>query len=68
VRLAFQGPLSRLPAQAGANMQTMLRRDVFAAFTRASWSAQSRDREGQLQELLTNQVSHASMGALQAAG
>ena len=39
---------------------------LFDAFTRASWSQQSRDREGHLQELVTNQVAQAIQTAVQA--
>ncbi len=35
-------------------------RDLFHAFTRASWAVQSRDREGQLQETMTSQVVQAT--------
>ena len=66
VRLALQAPVSILPARIAAEVQARLRRGLFDAFTRASWTIQSRDLEGQLQELLTNQVSQASSGALSA--
>ena len=66
VRLALQAPVSILPARIAANVQARLRVSLFDAFTRASWAAQSRDREGHLQELMSNQVNIASMGALQA--
>jgi ABC-type multidrug transport system fused ATPase/permease subunit len=68
IRLVLQGPVSILPARIAADVQARLRRDLFDAFTHASWTIQSRDREGHLQELLTNQVGAASMGALQATG
>jgi ATP-binding cassette, subfamily B, bacterial len=66
VRLLIQWPLSRLPARIAADVQAELRRQLFAAFTNASWSAQSRDREGHLQEMMTNQVGQATFGTLQA--
>jgi ABC-type multidrug transport system fused ATPase/permease subunit len=65
-RLILQAPVSVLPARIAADVQAGLRQDLFGAFTRASWAVQSRDREGHLQELLTNQVAQASGGALQA--
>ena len=65
-RLVLQAPISILPARIAANVQVQLRRGLFDAFTRASWTSQSRDREGDLQELMSNQVNWASLGALQA--
>lgn len=67
VRLALQVPISVLPARIAADVQAGLRMRLFGAFTYASWSAQSRDREGHLQEMMTNQVVQATLGALQAA-
>jgi ABC-type multidrug transport system fused ATPase/permease subunit len=56
-----------LPARIAAHVQGRVRLDLFTAFTRASWPAQAADREGALQELMTNQSSQASQGAVQAA-
>ncbi len=67
VRLALQGVISVVPARMAAHTQERLRREVFAAFTAASWSEQARDREGHLQELMTNQVSQATQSTVQAA-
>jgi ATP-binding cassette subfamily B protein len=67
VRLALQVPISILPARIAADVQAGLRMRLFGAFTYASWSAQSSDREGHLQEMMTNQVVQATLGALQAA-
>ena len=67
VRLALQGLVSVLPARIAADMQAQLRTDLFNDFTRASWAVQSRDREGHLQETMTNQVAQAAVGSLQAA-
>jgi ABC-type multidrug transport system fused ATPase/permease subunit len=67
VRILLQVPMSSIPARIAADVQVQIRQDLFAAFTRASWSVQSRDREGHLQEIMTNQVMQASSGALQAA-
>ncbi|HUA74442.1 MAG TPA: ABC transporter ATP-binding protein [Solirubrobacteraceae bacterium] len=68
LRLVLQFPLSILPSRIAANVQGNLRKSLFDAFTRASWSVQSRDREGQLQETTTSQVMSATAGALQATG
>lgn len=67
VRLALQWVVSYFPARIAANLQAELSNEVFTAFTQASWEVQSRDREGHLQELATNQVAQATLGALQAA-
>jgi ATP-binding cassette, subfamily B, bacterial len=66
VRLVLQAPISTLPARIGADVQATLRRDLFHAFTRASWEVQSSDREGHLQETMTSQVIQATSGAVQA--
>jgi ABC-type multidrug transport system fused ATPase/permease subunit len=66
VRLALQVVISVVPAKMATNTQERFRRDVFGAFTRSSWAEQSRDREGHLQELLTNQVAQATQIAVQA--
>jgi ATP-binding cassette subfamily B protein len=68
IRMALQVPLSILPARIASGVQARLRRDVFGAFTRASWEVQSREREGHLQEIMTSQVLQATGGALQATG
>jgi ATP-binding cassette, subfamily B, bacterial len=66
LRLVLQAPISILPARIGAEVQARLRRDLFHAFTRASWEVQSSDREGHLQETMTSQVIQATSGAVQA--
>jgi len=66
VRLVLQAPISTLPARIGADVQARLRRDLFHAFTQASWEVQSSDREGHLQETMTSQVIQATSGAVQA--
>ncbi len=65
VRLFLQVPLAMLPSRIAAGVQASLRRQVFAAYTRASWAVQSQDREGHLQETMTSQVLQATGGALQ---
>jgi ATP-binding cassette, subfamily B, bacterial len=62
VRLLLQIPLSTLPAQIGAQVMARLRTELFDAFSRASWTMQSRGREGNLQEIMTNQVGQAVTG------
>lgn len=55
-RLLLQIPVSLIPARMVADQQARLRTGMFGAFTRASWSEQSNDREGHLQELVTSQI------------
>jgi ATP-binding cassette subfamily B protein len=64
VRLVLQIPISILPARIAADVQARLRTNLFHAFTGASWEAQSRDREGQLQDTMTSQTMQATGGAL----
>jgi ATP-binding cassette, subfamily B, bacterial len=66
VRVALQVPLSILPARIAATVQAKMRIDLFDAFSHASWTVQSADREGQLQETMTGQVMQAAVGAQQA--
>jgi len=65
LRILLQVPLSILPARIVSRVQAGMRRQLFNAFSRASWDVQSRDREGQLQETMTNQVNQATAGAIQ---
>ena len=64
VRIIIQVPLSIYSAQIVADVQNRLRNELFEAFNRASWSIQSRDREGQLQETVTGQALQAVNGAV----
>ena len=64
-RFALQWPLSILPSRIAADVQERLRTRVFRSFVGASWGVQSQDRDGQLQELMTNQTSQATAGAMQ---
>jgi ATP-binding cassette subfamily B protein len=67
-RLALQAPLAIVPAKICADVQALMQRRLFNAFTRASWAEQSRGREGHLQELVMNQALQASWSATAAAG
>jgi ATP-binding cassette, subfamily B, bacterial len=62
----LQLPGTILPARIMAEVGARLRTSLFDSFSRASWEVQSRDREGQLQEILTNQAGQAtqSVGSL----
>lgn len=68
LRIALQGPLAYLPARICAGIQVAMRRDLFASFSMAGWSAVSVDEEGTFQELATNQVWQATAATLQATG
>jgi ATP-binding cassette subfamily B protein len=64
--LLLQMPLTILPARIIAEVGARLRTNLFQSYSRASWEIQSRDREGQLQEVMTNQAGQAaqSVGSL----
>ena len=68
VRVGLQVVVSYFPARIASDVQARLRTGIFGAFAGASWGVQSRDREGQLQEIMTSQTSQATGGALQATG
>lgn len=65
LRLGLQVVVAYLPARIGADMQADLRTELHEAFGRASWSLQSDEREGDLQELLTGQTVEATQGLMQ---
>jgi ABC-type multidrug transport system fused ATPase/permease subunit len=67
VRLALQGLVSVLPARIAADLLTDWRSDLFSSFSSASWSVQSQDREGYLQEVATEQALQAVSATLHAA-
>lgn len=68
IRLLLQIPLSILPPRIAADTQARLRTNLFHAFSQASWAMQARDREGQLQETITGQVTQATGAVLNAMG
>jgi ATP-binding cassette, subfamily B, bacterial len=68
LRFILLWPGSTLPAKISADVQRATRLRVFRAFSKATWEVQSRDREGTLQENMTNQTAQAVGGALQATG
>ena len=59
LRTVLQLAIAWLPARIAANVQAELRNELFDAFTRASWSAKSLDKEGHFQELMTDQINQA---------
>jgi ABC-type multidrug transport system fused ATPase/permease subunit len=64
VRLLLQLVVAWLPARISADVTNRLREELFDAFTRASWRVQAAEREGHLQELMTNQVAQATQAVL----
>jgi ATP-binding cassette subfamily B protein len=60
--LLLQVPQTLLPARVMANVWARLRMNLFEAFSDASWEVQSREREGKLQEIMTNQAGQATQG------
>ncbi|HVW46527.1 MAG TPA: ABC transporter ATP-binding protein [Solirubrobacterales bacterium] len=64
-RVALLAINAHLQARLAADVQTTLRDRLFDAFSRASWSLQSSELEGHLQEMLTSQILQSTAGALQ---
>jgi ATP-binding cassette, subfamily B, bacterial len=60
--LLLQAPMTLLPARVMANTWARVRMGAFEAFSDASWEVQSREREGKLQEIMTNQATQATQG------
>jgi ABC-type multidrug transport system fused ATPase/permease subunit len=65
-RLILLVPASSLAARITADAQATMRENLLRAFLFASWAVKSRDREGNFQELMTNQVTQATWGVIQA--
>jgi ABC-type multidrug transport system fused ATPase/permease subunit len=64
LRLILTVPTAALGAQITADVQESMLRHLFDAFVRSSWAVKASDREGHLQELMTNQVSQAIQGSM----
>jgi ABC-type multidrug transport system fused ATPase/permease subunit len=64
-RLALLVPTSSIAASLTADAQATMRRRLLDAFLRARWTVKATDREGHLQELLTNQVGQATQAVIQ---
>jgi ABC-type multidrug transport system fused ATPase/permease subunit len=58
----LQVPQTLLPARVMASVWARLRMNLFESFSNASWEVQSREREGKLQEIMTNQAGQATQG------
>jgi ABC-type multidrug transport system fused ATPase/permease subunit len=59
---------SYFPPRVTGEVQAQLRRKLLSSFLGAAWSVQSQDREGHLQEIVTNQVNQASQAPAAATG
>jgi ABC-type multidrug transport system fused ATPase/permease subunit len=64
IRLVLQLGLAYLPARMASDTQAELREELFGAYSRASWEVQAEERDGHLQELLTNQIPQATQASL----
>ena len=64
-RVVLLVPSSLLAARLSADAEATLRSRLFYAFLRASWAEKATDREGTLQELMTNQITQATGGVVQ---
>ena len=64
VRFALNMVNSWLTARLATDSLTIARRVTFRGFTRASWSVQSTEREGHLQELMSNHVMRVALATL----
>ena len=64
-RVLLLVPSSLLAARLSADAEATLRSRLFYAFLRASWAEKATDREGTLQELMTNQITQATGGVVQ---
>jgi ATP-binding cassette subfamily B protein len=67
VRLLLQSVIVYLPARFSADSLYALRSSLFGAYSRASWPVQSRDRQGELQEMMSGQSMAAATASYQAA-
>lgn len=64
-RLLLLVPVSSLSARIASDAQATMRQRLIRAFLGATWAVKSSDREGRLQELMTNQVTQATQGLIQ---
>jgi ATP-binding cassette, subfamily B, bacterial len=64
-RVLLLVPASWLAARLASDAEATLRSRLFYAYLRASWAVKARDREGKLQELMTNQITQGTQGIVQ---
>lgn len=60
LRLALHLAVAYLPSRMAGDTQARIRRGLFDAYSRSTWPTQADEREGHLQELLTNQIGQAT--------
>lgn len=63
-RLGLQVGIAWLPARLMADLLAKMRRDLYSAYSVASWALQSHEREGHLQEMMSNQTAQAGGAVL----
>ena len=64
-RVLLLVPAALLAARLAADAEATMRGRLFYAFLRASWATKANDREGTLQELMTNQITQGTQGVVQ---
>ncbi|MGH3055593.1 MAG: ATP-binding cassette domain-containing protein, partial [Gaiellaceae bacterium] len=64
-RVLLLVPASWLAARLASDAEATMRKRLFYAFLRARWAAKANDREGRLQELMTNQTAAGTQGIVQ---
>jgi ABC-type multidrug transport system fused ATPase/permease subunit len=60
VRLGLHVGVAYLPSRMAGDRQAQIRRELFDAYSRSEWATQADERDGHLQELLTNQIGQAT--------
>jgi ABC-type multidrug transport system fused ATPase/permease subunit len=64
-RVLLLVPASWLAARLASDAEATMRSRLFQAFLRAGWTEKASDREGTLQELMTNQMTQGTQGIVQ---
>ena len=64
LRVLLQVGLAYLPALIAGDAQASMRNRLFDAYSRSAWEVQAEERDGHLQELVTNQVGQATQALL----
>ncbi len=64
-RILLLVPASWLAARLASDAEATMRSRLFQAFIRAGWTEKASDREGTLQELMTNQMTQGTQGIVQ---
>lgn len=60
IRLGLHLAVAYLPSRMAGDTQARIRRGLFDSYSRATWATQADERDGHLQELLTNQIGQAT--------